>query len=264
MIFLHLSLFQKCKFVPLSDHPPWVWPCMPQIPAPVGSYLSSQTDLVPEFVAGILRGGRAAESGAWAPRGPAALTGMSLPFTDGLQRPPEWRPAAELLRRRLLQRGAQRCVFPASPCARFLRVSPLARSWPASSSSPPHPQHTCIQGHGVPNEILRVRLPPLPFRTLAGWIIPEAGRSSVSPLSPSIGPRGWDLGAVQSTLTNPPLPSQSPGLGRGQRCRASTACPASWSGSPRRAPPRPRSCRPTRRQNRLRASKKRPPPTRAS
>lgn len=72
------------------------------------------------------------------------------------------------------------------------------------------------------------------------------------------------MSAAPPLHTNLPLPAQNPGPGRVLRCRASTACPASWSASPPRAPPLPLFCWPTRRRRRLQAGKRRPPGARSS
>lgn len=92
------------------------------------------------------------------------------------------------------------------------------------------------------------------------WILPDSGRPSVFRLLLKVG----DLSAAEPLHTNLSLPAQNPGPGRVLRCRALTACPASWSASPRRVPPRPRFCWRTRRHGRLPAPKRRPPKARSS
>lgn len=80
------------------------------------------------------------------------------------------------------------------------------------------------------------------------------------PLCPkALGPEVGDLSAAQPLHTNLPFPAQNPGPERVLRCRASTACPASWSASPRRAPRRPRFCWRTRSLSRLPTHTRRPP-----
>lgn len=114
LLFLHLSLFSKLRFVVLGDSSPSIWPCMLQT-APAHPYPTPIRAGNSWLKLGELgRGGKESDVPAWC--GPEGLSRSPLPFADGLQRPPKRCPAAELLRRHLLQRGAQRCVFaPRSP-----------------------------------------------------------------------------------------------------------------------------------------------------
>lgn len=134
---------------------------------------------------------------------------------------------------------------------------------PPTSHLPTHPRsvHTnpgrrCKEGNSK-------RAAPSLARTLA----PDNGRPSVSSRSQSTGtrvgePRVEELSETHPLRTNLSLPAQNRGPGRALRCRASTACPASWSASPPRVPPRPRSCWPTRRPSCPRARTRRLPRTR--
>ena len=115
LLFLLLSLLPKCRFVLLGDCLPFLWLGMLQT-APAHPCSPNQTDPGPELSClrfGELgsRGGGSCREQSSCPAQFPGLTRSSFPFADGLQRPPEWCPAAELLRPHLLQRGAQRCVF---------------------------------------------------------------------------------------------------------------------------------------------------------
>lgn len=88
------------------------------------------------------------------------------------------------------------------------------------------------------------------FAPHSRWVLADYAGSSVSCLPQSTEPTGGDLSAAQP-LTKLPLLAQNPGPGRVLRCRASTACQASWSASPPRAPQRPLFCWRTRRRSRL-------------
>ena len=114
VLFLLLTLLPKCRFVLLGDCLASLWPTLQTAPADPCS--PTQTDPGPEL--SWLRFGELGSRGGggcreWSSR-PAQFSGLPrspFPFADGLQRPPEWCPAAELLRPHILQRGAQRCVF---------------------------------------------------------------------------------------------------------------------------------------------------------
>lgn len=150
-------------------------------------------------------------------------------------------------RRRNCYDGTYYSEAPSGAYLRLLPTLPALSCHGFPLSGPPPPPNP---GDGTGNEILSVQPTPFSLRALPG--------SSGSRLPPSTEP-GGGRPVRGSAATNPPLPAQNPGPGRVLRCRASTACPASWSASPPRAPRRPRSCWPRRRRSRL-PDRRRPPP----
>lgn len=139
-------------------------------------------------------------------------------------------------------------TLPPSSCPGF----PLSRTFPL----PP------VLGDCTGNEILTMQLPSFSLRTLSGSSRTRAGLQ-FPVCSKALSPWVTDLSTAQlHTLL--PLPAQNPGPGRVPRCRASTACPASWSASPPTAPPHPRFCWRMRRRSLLPAHRRKPPRARSS